>query len=277
VVIKRSLAALTVILSTVGCAPPEPRTPAASLQTMRETIAPGTLPGIRLSFLRSGDAKGVPIIFIHGTPGEAEGWADYVGEPLSGTLSIALDRPGFGESGPAGAVTSLATQAAAVAALFPADGRSVVLVGHSLGGPIAAWAAAEHPERVRALVLLAGSLDPGQEKIHPLQPLGQMWPVKSLLPRALRNANDELMALKPELEHLQALLPRVTAPTIIVHGTADDLVPFANVAYVQSHLTGAKCIKTVVLQGQNHFLPWNSEATVRDALRWAVEPTCPTP
>ncbi len=275
--IKRSLAALSVILSTVGCAPPAPRTPVATLQPMRDAISPASLPGISLSFLRSGDASGVPVIFIHGTPGDAEGWADYVGEPLPGTQSIALDRPGFGESGPDGAVTSLAKQAAAVAALFPPDGRPVVLVGHSLGGPIAAWVAAEHPQRVSALVLLAGSLDPAQEKIHPLQPLGQMWPVKSMLPRALRNANDELMVLKPELETLQAMLPRVTAPTVIVHGTADDLVPFANVAFVQAHLTGAKCIKTVVLQGQNHFLPWNSEPVVRDALRWALAPVCPAP
>jgi pimeloyl-ACP methyl ester carboxylesterase len=97
-----------------------------------------------------------------------------------------------------------------------------------------------------------------------------MWPVSSMLPRALRNANEELMAFKSELLALQPLLPLVTAPTIIVHGTKDDLVPFANVAYMQKRLTGARCVKTVVLEGQNHFLPWNSEATVREAVGWAV-------
>jgi alpha/beta superfamily hydrolase len=57
---------------------------------------------------------------------------------------------------------------------------------------------------------------------------------------------------------------------IFVHGTLDDLVPFANVAYMQTQLTSVQTLKTVVLAGQNHFLPWNSEAQVREAVLWAV-------
>jgi pimeloyl-ACP methyl ester carboxylesterase len=91
-----------------------------------------------------------------------------------------------------------------------------------------------------------------------------------MLPRELGNANDELMAFKNQLLMLAPMLPMIAAPTVIVHGTKDSLVPFANVAYMQAHLTGARSVKTVVLEGQNHFLPWNSEATVRDAVAWAV-------
>jgi fermentation-respiration switch protein FrsA (DUF1100 family) len=58
---------------------------------------------------------------------------------------------------------------------------------------------------------------------------------------------------------------------IFVHGTQDDLVPFANVACMQAKLTGVKILKTVALEGQNHFLPWNSEARVRQAVQWAVD------
>jgi pimeloyl-ACP methyl ester carboxylesterase len=83
-----------------------------------------------------------------------------------------------------------------------------------------------------------------------------------------------LMALKPELEALAQVLPRITAKVVIVHGTKDDLVPVANVPFMQAHLTGARCVKTVLLEGQNHFLPWNSEATVREAIRMAMEPSC---
>jgi pimeloyl-ACP methyl ester carboxylesterase len=207
---------------------------------------------------------------VHGTPGELDGWSDYVLDPLAGTVSIALDRPGFGFSAPQYAVTSLEQQAAAVVALLPAPPQQAVLVGHSLGGAVVVWVAARHPERVKALVLLASALDPGQESIHPMQYLGKMWPVSAMLPRALRNANEELMVFKGELLALQPLLPLITAPTVIVHGTKDDLVPFANVAYMQSRFTGVKCLKTVVLEGQNHFLPWNSEGTVRDAVAWAL-------
>ena len=128
---------------------------------------------------------------------------------------LALDRPGFGRSGPAGAMVSLSDQAAAVLALMPEGGRPVVLLGHSLGGPIVARVAADHPDRVAGLVLLAASLDPALEAIHPLQYVGAWGLVKPLLPRMLRNANAELMALKPELESLALALPRITAKVVI--------------------------------------------------------------
>ena len=78
------------------------------------------------------------------------------------------------------------------------------------------------------------------------------------------------MVFKAELEQLEPLLKQVTAPFIIVHGTEDDLVPFANVAFMQKHLSAVRCRKTVVLPGLNHFLPWNSEPAVRDAMAWAT-------
>jgi len=161
-----------------------------------------------------------------------------------------------------------------VAALLPTDGRPVLLLGHSLGGPVVAQVAAEHPDRVTALVLLAASLDPAQESTHPLQHVGAWAPVRALLPRAIRNANSELMALKPELEALAAMLPRVTARVLIVHGTVDDLVPVANVPFMQARLTGARCLQTQLLEGRDHFLPWNSEAEVRQAIATALEPAC---
>jgi pimeloyl-ACP methyl ester carboxylesterase len=269
----RLFSAVSVVLATVGCAPPGPAAPAAAVAGLRSHIALDTA-DTRLSLLSGGDAAGSLLLLVHGTPGSAEGFADYVLAPPPGLRVVALDRPGFGHSGPVGAVVSLQAQAAAVAALLPNDGRRVVLLGHSLGGAIVAQVAALWPERVHGLVLLAASLDPAQEHIHPMQHVGAWGPVRSLLPRALRNANAELMALLPELQALAPWLPRITAKVLIVHGTADDLVPVANVAYMQARLTGARCVKTVLLQGRNHFLPWNASDVVRDAVRQALEPAC---
>jgi pimeloyl-ACP methyl ester carboxylesterase len=95
-----------------------------------------------------------------------------------------------------------------------------------------------------------------------------------MLPRAIRNANAELMALRRELEQLQPLLPRITAPVLVVHGSDDDLVPVANVPYIETNLRGARCRQTRLLPGRNHFLPWNAEAEVRSALAWAASPPC---
>jgi pimeloyl-ACP methyl ester carboxylesterase len=263
-----------VVLATVGCAPPGPQAPDSATDTLRQRLEAGPSLAGPISYLRAGTPTGPLLVLVHGTPGSATGWADYVMAPPPGMEVIALDRPGFGQSGPDGAVTALEAQAAAVWALLPADDRPVVLLGHSLGGPIVARVAAEHPQRIAGLVLLAASLDPAQESTHPLQVLGAWAPVRGMLPRAIRNANAELMALEPELEALRPLLPGIRAKVVIVHGTRDDLVPVANVPYMQSRLSGARCVHTVLLEGRNHFLPWNSAADVRAAVAAALQERC---
>lgn len=270
----RLWSALSVLLASVGCAPPGPVASDSATEVLRHRMTLGAPLNAGISYLRAGDPAGPRVVLVHGTPGSAAAWADYLLDPPAGLELVALDRPGFGQSGPDGAVVSLEAQAAAVAALLPEDGRPVVLLGHSLGGPIVARVAAEHPARVTALVLLAASLDPTQEEIHPMQWVGAWTPVRALLPRVLRNANAELMALKPELEALSTWLPRIKAKVLIVHGTQDDLVPVANVPYMHQHLSGARCVRTELLEGRNHFLPWNSPEAVRDALRQALEDGC---
>jgi pimeloyl-ACP methyl ester carboxylesterase len=278
----RLRSALRVALAAVGCAPAGPRHPQGNVEALRHTLAAGAPQATDISYLRSpaapGQAPGARLLLVHGTPGSAASWADYLLQPPPALEVLAIDRPGFGRSGPAFAVPQLAAQAAAVRALLPAPGRAVVLLGHSLGGPVVAQLAAtlavEDPQRPVTLVLLAASLDPAQESIHPLQWLGAWAPVRALLPRVLRNANAELMALQSELQVLTTLLPRITARVLIVHGTQDDLVPVANVPYIQARLSSARCVKTLLLPGRNHFLPWNAEAEVRDVLRMALEGAC---
>lgn len=260
----RHAGALTVMLATLGCAPQRPAVRPEAIEALREFLPGG------LSLLRAGTAGGTRVILVHGTPGSADGWSALLLDPPAGLEVVALDRPGFGRSAPEGAVTRLVAQADAVARLLPADGRRAVLVGHSLGGAIVAQVAAEHPGRVHALVLIAASLDPSLERIHPLQPLGAWAPIRAMLPRAIRNANAELMALKPELEALGALLPQVTAPVFVLHGTDDALVPVANVDYLQPRLPHAACVHIERLAGANHFLPWNAQARVRATIEAAA-------
>lgn len=270
----RTWSALAVVLTTLGCMAHGPRRTGKDTEPLRRSVTVPDAPGRSLGTLVAGDPQGQRVLLVHGTPGSAEGWTDYLLEPPPGVELVALDRPGFGRSGPDGALVRLADQAAAVAALLPDDGRRAVLVGHSLGGPIVARVAAEHPDRVSAVVLLAASLDPALERIHPLQWLGAWAPVRALLPRAIRNSNAELMALRAELVELESLLPCVRAPVLIVHGIADDLVPVANVPYMQTRLRGSSCVQTRLLPGRNHFLPWNAESEVRSAIAWAGAAPC---
>lgn len=267
------MAGLMAALLSACSAPPGPKAQPQDMARMgHEQLV---VNGEPVRVLAYGDPAGRRVIFIHGTPGEAEGWADFLLAAPKGARYLALDRPGFGGSGPEGGETSLKRQAQAVAALLGGEPKPI-LVGHSLGGPIAAQVAVDNPGRVGALVLVAGSLDPALEETHWAQPLGE-WPgLRNLLPRPLRNANRELMALKPQLDALAPRLAGIRCPVVIVHGTADPLVPYANTRFMTARMTAAE-LKLVTLKDRNHFLPWNSRADVEAAIAEAARmqgPAC---
>ena len=265
----RRVAFVGTLLSLAGCAIPGP---AASNEDMTARLPHKTLQlaSYKLSYIEAGDPAGHLVVFVHGTPGDAEAWADYLMTAPEGFHYVAIDRPGFGHSGPDDAVTSLPEQAEAVAAIVRANGgKPAVLVGHSLGGPIIAQVAADDPDLVAALVIVAGSLDPALEHVPFIQYVGDTWPVSALLPRMVRNANREIIALEPHLAGLAPRLAAIKVPVTIVHGTEDTLVPFANVAFMKKHLTGTKAMDVTVIDGQNHFLPWNSKDKVEAAIAQA--------
>lgn len=260
--LARVLAAALPVLAT-ACGPPGPNTDQSAIAKLPRATYEVAGKGYTVSYLRAGDPNGHRVLFVHGTPGSAGAWADYLANVPNGYEFVAIDRPGFGESGPDGALTSLEDQARA---LDPLLKPGIVLVGHSLGGPIIAKAAALYPEKVAGLIIVAGSLDPALEEINWLQYVGDAGVVSWMLPRAIRNANSELMPLQGELQILSGELERIRAPVIIIHGTQDDLVPFANVAFMKTKLTNAKLMDTVVLDGLNHFLPWNSKPVIDKAI-----------
>lgn len=223
--------------------------------------------GINLSYAHGGDPNGQRIIFVHGTPGSAGTWLALLDAIPPGLEVIAIDRPGFGETRPNRAVTSLVAQAAVLEPLLDTPGRGKpILVGHSLGGPIVAEAAAMFGDRIAGVVIAAGSLDPSLEKTHPMQYVGAVPPFRWLLASQLRHANAELMALKRELEALAGRLAEITVPVEIVHGTRDDLVPYANVPFMQAKFTAVSDLDIITLEGTDHFLPWNSRSTLWRAI-----------
>lgn len=263
----RRIAWLSAALAVAGCSIPGPET---SADDMAVKLPPQELElaaGYKLSYLAAGAADGKLAVFVHGTPGDSGAWADYLMHVPQGYRYVAIDRPGFGESGPDDTVVSLAEQAEAIAAVIKAGGgKPAVLIGHSLGGPIIAQAAVDHPDLVAALVIVAGSLDPAQENVPFYQYVGDTWPLSAILPRWLRNTNREIIALEPQLKALAPRLAAINIPVTIVHGTKDDLVPFANVDFMKKHLTGTKAMDVTVLDGMNHFLPWNAKQAVDAAI-----------
>lgn len=115
--------------------------------------------GIRTRVIEAG--VGPPLLLLHGVGGWAEHWRQILRTvSKAGYRGIACDLPGFGLSAPPPAVRYLDPPdpfyPRFVGGLLDALGlRRAVLVGHSLGGAIAAISALSFPERVERLVLAA--------------------------------------------------------------------------------------------------------------------------
>jgi pimeloyl-ACP methyl ester carboxylesterase len=229
-----------------------------------------------------------PVLLLHGQPGSARDWAS-VQARLDGTTAIAIDRPGWdGSSRP----SDLSGNAlAACQALERAGAQRAVIVGHSLGAAVAVRLAILHPERVAALVLVAPSanMDSLYPLDHLLAQPGLGYvagagalvtsglllaaaPVRRRLAgtlrldeRYLRSAGRSLLtpatwrafasdqrALVTELPGLEARLGDIRAPTTIVAGSADRMVPIAAARRLATQIPGAEL---VVLERASHLLP----------------------
>jgi len=241
---------------------------------IRESLEVAVEPGARLgvSYLRAGQREAARVVFLHGTPGKAEDWWDYLDDPPPGLELVALDRPGFGQSRPRRALPPLAAQARAVAPFLVerAAGRTIV-VGHSLGAAVAAQLAVDCAARVGGLLLVAGSLDPALERVYRIQHLGTRRGVEWLLPAWARHSNRELIELEGHLRALAPRLAEVQCPVVILHGTRDPLVPYENVAFMRLRFSGSVRVESVQVAGGDHFLPWNAQARVREGLARVIE------
>ncbi len=229
----------------------------------RQSVRVGAIGG-DLSYFESGDVSGRRVVYVHGTPGSAGAWASYLTTPIPGLHALAVDRPGFGCSVPGRAFPSLEVQAAALEPVVGTDGPGPILVGHSLGGPIVCRYAVDHPGRVGGLVILAGALDPGLERVLGIQRVGRVPPFVWMLPSALRNSNEELIPLRGELAALAPRLGEIRCPVVIIHGTEDALVPYANVGYMRRVFPGEP--RVITIDGANHFIPWKYEGVIRVAI-----------
>jgi len=274
--LARGIAVALVAALASGCAIPGPDAAEAAIAGIprdRVRVTTDAFSG-SLSYLHSGSPRTARVVFVHGTPGSARAWADFLADVPDGEEYIALDRPGFGESEPDGAVVSLRAQAQALEPFLDAPSEvPVILVGHSLGAGVVAEAAYLYPDRVDGILILAGALDPGLE--HPLwvQSLGRWPPFSWMLPREMDNANRELLAYKDQLQRLEPHLAEIDVPVDVIHGAQDSLVPFANVPFIRRHFAAAP-LRVTRIENADHFLPWNDFALVRNELNGFLARIC---
>jgi pimeloyl-ACP methyl ester carboxylesterase len=250
-------------------------------------------------------ASAAPVLLLHGQPGGARDWTGVV-EALAGRAdAIAVDRPGWdGRTRPLDIEGNVR---AALALLDARRIERATIVGHSLGAAIAAAAAAHHPERVAALVLAApaanlASVEPldrwlavpiagylaGAASLSGLglalsaPPLRRRLVGESGLPEqyltaagrslltrwAWRAFATEQRALLRDLPALERSLPLIGAPTTIVTGAEDRVVPWTAPRKLAEQIPRARL---VVLERAGHLLPQLHARRVADAIAVAVQ------
>lgn len=228
-----------------------------------------------INYVEVGNDTLPTVIFIHGSPGSWSAFVDFLKTDslLKKVRMVSVDRAGFGYSGFGEAEKSLEKQAAylkPIVAKQKQNGKQVILVGHSLGGPLIGRMAMDYPELIDGLVFVAGSVTPELEPPRWYRYILAAPPVKYLIPKSFRTSNFEILHLKEELELMLPLWSAIRQQCIVIQGEADSLVPAANADFLKRKLVNAEYLEIQKIAGMNHFVPWsNPELIVNGVLRLA--------
>jgi pimeloyl-ACP methyl ester carboxylesterase len=252
----RSVFGLVLALALCACAgsgetrfPTSKDYPAGTMN--RVTLTAAVPEGWRLSALTTSRPQAPwKLVIITGTPSLSEYWAPTLAGAPSDIDVIVADRPGFGPSGPDGAVTDIASQARALSVLLtPSNpGQKVIVAGQSYGGPIATLMAADYPDKVSGLILMSAFFGERGPTIKRLSFAGGL--TRGLIGRDLRHGLDELRGQPLQLERAFVALDGLTLPVVVLHGDKDTFVP---IAAAQRLATRAKSPLILVPEG-DHFL-----------------------
>ncbi|MCW3062622.1 MAG: alpha/beta hydrolase fold protein [Capsulimonas sp.] len=133
-------------------------------------------------------------MYLHGWAGSKELWGRTLDDMSGWSYGVALDLPGTGDTPLTPEIGSIADMARWVAETCARLGlKSVTLVGHSLGGNLAAQVALDHSELVRRLILVDAPLDTAALPRRALWSLSPRYGMHAL--RLARLASEPLAAL----------------------------------------------------------------------------------
>jgi pimeloyl-ACP methyl ester carboxylesterase len=242
---------------------------------------------IRLSYSVEGDGEEA-ILLLMGLGGRAADWASVPGTLARRYRVIRYDHRGIGGSPPAPGGYSLSDMAKDATAVLDAVGVSRAhVVGYSMGGMISQLIATEHANRVVRLVLVSTHFG-GGDTVAPTPRALQLFDAEQMLSRGRDAAsimrftmelltangfvdrNPEVLAqmvnnVRAEptspiafMSQVQAIIGSnrgeivrsIQKPTLIVHGTEDELVPVGNGHLLHERIPGSRL---QILQGVGHM------------------------
>jgi 3-oxoadipate enol-lactonase len=243
---------------------------------------------------------GAPVLLIMGLGYTSHMWHRTRPVLTQRYKTIALDNRGVGRSDVPPGPYPIALMASDAAAVLDAAGaESAHIFGVSMGGMIAQEFALQYPKRVRSLVLgctaaggptavradaEATQMLMTRDKMTPEQAIEAPVPFiyDSTTPR--QRIDEDLAIRKPWLPRPEAYtsqlqgiiaweaysrLTRIAAPTLVIHGENDRLVPPANGKLIAERIPGAKLV--MIPHASHLFTTDQPEAAHRAILKFLDE------
>ena len=223
-------------------------------------MALAAVDGRELFYFRRG--SGTPVLLIQGMAGHHQIWGDELVDGLAQNFEVIVyDHRGVGDSTDVPGNFTIADLADdAVGLLDSLDIGSAHVFGISMGGAIAQQLVVSHPERVRGLVLGCTFSGGPRSTLDAPGPMAMLQAMSTRdldqITRAAFIANhsptfaadsanlaaftERSLAVRmtantimrqvqaAALHDVSAQLPSVQAPTLVLHGTADDMVRYSN-------------------------------------------------
>jgi pimeloyl-ACP methyl ester carboxylesterase len=250
--------------------------------------------GIRLHVRDTGPRAAPAVIFLHGFGSSLQTWEDWARDLEADHRVMRYDLPGFGLTGadPSGDYTDRRSVEVLIALMDRLGVSRASIVGNSMGGRIAWTFAALKPERVDKLVLVSpdGFTSPGLEYgvktrvpllVRTLPYVLPSFMLRASLAPAYANPNAVTEALfrryrdmmlapgvrgaivdrmsQQVLVNPVPLLRRIEAPTLLMWGEKDAMIPFTNSA---DYLRALPHVTLAALPGIGHLPQEEAPATL---------------
>jgi pimeloyl-ACP methyl ester carboxylesterase len=203
-------------------------------------------------------------VLIHGLGGSSRWWVRNAGFLSQCFTVYTVDLPGFGAMRRCPAPFSVNGAVRWLRTLLDALGlEKVSLIGHSMGGLIAAIFAAQCPERLKRLVLAAPAITLPSTRIPAyFLPLARetlriersFWKIL-IWDSARAGFSNSLRAARDLLRYkMSGEFSRISTPCLLIWGERDPLVPVKLARDLREKITGSELC---VLKGAGHVLMYD--------------------
>lgn len=209
-----------------------------------------------------------PIVLLHDSLGSVALWRDFPAQlaAVTGRMVLAYDRLGFGlsDAAPGPLAPDFVAQEAQgdFAALQHALGlERFIVLGHSVGGGMAAHVAAAYPQQCLALVTESAQTFVEERTLEGIRVARDNFAQPGQMERLAKHHGDKaawvLSAwvdswLSPAFAHysLQSTLAQVRCPVLAIHGEQDEFGSLAHPRNIAAWVPGA--VEQEIVAGGGH-------------------------